>query len=98
MDGDQTEIRQDHEGFLQDSDGVLIYQGAGSEAWLREKIRDLRRARGLGRQRPFAPQAIYLAPEATDGKKAYENEEFLIIRNFGDFSTDLMRPLVEVPA
>lgn len=98
MDGTQTEIRQDHEGFLQDCDGVLIYQGAGSEAWLREKIRDLRRARGLGRQKPFTPQVIYLGPESTDSKKSYKNDEFRVIRNLGDFSPDAMQPFLEVPA
>jgi TIR domain len=98
MKGDQTVIRQDHEGFLQDCDGVLIYHGVGSEAWLREKIRDLRRARGLGRQRPFMPQAIYVGPDSTDGKKAYENDEFLIMRNFGDFCSDSIQPFLKVAA
>ncbi len=94
QEGDQTEIRQDHEATLQDCDGVLLYHGAGSEAWLREKIRDLRRARGLGRQRPFLPQAIYIGPEPSENKKGYANDEFIIIREFGSFSPDSMQPLL----
>jgi TIR domain/Domain of unknown function (DUF4062) len=93
QEGDQTEIRQDHEATLQDCDGVLLYHGAGSEAWLREKIRDLRRARGLGRQRPFLPQAIYIGPEPSESKQGYSNDEFIIIREFGSFSPDSMQPL-----
>jgi TIR domain-containing protein len=96
QEGDQTEIRQDHEATLQDCDGVLLYHGAGSEAWLREKIRDLRRARGLGRQRPFLPQAIYIGPELTENKTGYSNDEFTIIREFGSFSPDSMQPLLSV--
>ncbi len=94
QEGDQTEIRQDHEATLQDCDGVLLYHGAGSEAWLREKIRDLRRARGLGRQRPFLPQAIYIGPEPSESKKGYSNDEFIIVREFGSFSPDSMQPLL----
>jgi hypothetical protein len=92
--GEQGEIRLDHEATLQDCDGVLIYHGAASEGWLREKVRDLRRAKGLGRSRPFDPQCIYLGPEATEGKQAYSNSDFTVIRNFGEFSAEPMRPLL----
>ena len=92
--GDQTEMRQDHEATLQDCDGVLIYHGAGSEAWLREKVRDLRRARGLGRKQPFIPQGIYVGPESTDAKKTYSNDELMVVRNFGPFSPDLLHPFL----
>jgi TIR domain len=87
--GDQSEIRLDHEAALQDCDGVLIYHGSGSDAWLREKVRDLRRARGRGRSRPFIPQGIFLGPEPTGSKRGYENDEFVIISNFGEFAPDL---------
>jgi TIR domain len=86
LEGDQTVIRRDHEATLQECDGVLIYYGSGSEAWLREKIRDLRRARGLGRQRPYKPQVIVIGPEETESKKNYANGEFLVIRIFGNSS------------
>ena len=92
FDGEQSEIRQDHEAILQDCDGVLIYYGSASEGWLREKIRDLRRARGLGRTKPYQPQAIYIGPEPTASKQAYANPEFVVIRNFGPLSPDAMQP------
>ena len=94
-DGDQTDIRQDHEAILQDCDGVLIYYGAASEAWVREKIRDLRRARGLGRSRPFAIQSIYIGPEETEAKKLYSNLELVVVRNFATFAPVFLNPIVD---
>ena len=93
--GDQQEIRLEHEATLQECDGVLIYYGAGSEGWLREKIRDLRKSRGLGRSKPFAPQGIYLAPELTESKQSYVNPEFLVMKNFGAFSRGDLRPFLD---
>jgi hypothetical protein len=91
-DGDQSEIRQDQEATLQDCDGVLLYYGSASEGWLREKIRDLRRARGLGRTRPFVPQGIFVAPDETEAKQRYTNPEFVVMRNFGAFNPDCLDP------
>jgi hypothetical protein len=93
--GDQQEVRLEHEATLQECDGVLIYYGAGSEGWLREKIRDLRRARGLGRSRPFSPLGVYIAPEATESKQDYMNPEAIVMRNFGVFSPEDLQPFVD---
>ena len=53
--GDPSDIRTDHQETLAECDAVLIYHGAGSEAWLREKIRDCRKIFGWGRQKPSSP-------------------------------------------
>lgn len=93
--GDQTEIRQDHEATLQDCDGVLIYYGAASAAWVREKIRDLRHVRGLGRTRPFSIQGIYVGAQETEAKKLYTNPEFIVVRNFAEFSPASLQPFFD---
>jgi hypothetical protein len=93
-DGEQSEIRLDQEATLQDCDGVLLYYGSASEGWLREKIRDLRRARGLGRTRPFVPQGIYIGPDETEAKKLYSNPDFAVIHNFGAFNSACLEPFL----
>ena len=93
-DGEQSEIRLDQEATLQDCDGVLLYYGSASEGWLREKIRDLRRARGLGRTRPFVPQGIYIGPDETEAKKLYSNPEFVVIHNLGAFDSAFLQPFL----
>ena len=96
--GDQSEIRLDHEATLQDCDAVLIYHGTASEAWVRAKIRDLRRARGLGRSRPFIAQGIYVGPEPTDAKKLFDDRDFIIIRNFGEFAPACLNSFIKATA
>jgi hypothetical protein len=93
--GDQQEIRLEHEATLQECDGVILYYGSASEGWLREKIRDLRKSRGLGRSRPFSPQAIYIGPDPTESKQNYLNPEFLVVRNFGEFDPEILRPILD---
>jgi hypothetical protein len=70
--GEPQELREDHQENLRLADGVLIYWGASSEAWLRAKLRDLARIRGLGRTTPFRANAIYVdepqGPEKQDFK------------------------------
>lgn len=95
MTGEQAEIRQDHEATLKDCDGVLIYHGTGSEGWLREKVRDLRRARGWGRSRPFVPQGIYLGPEPTPEKQGYANGEFVVMGNAREVALESFEPFLD---
>jgi hypothetical protein len=56
FDGEEIDIREEHEDSLSRCDSVLIYWGNAKEAWLRKKLRDLRRAPGFGRSTPFQPQ------------------------------------------
>ena len=41
FEGDEKQIREDHEANLKRCDAVLIYYGAGSDLWTRSKCRDL---------------------------------------------------------
>jgi hypothetical protein len=84
--GDPSEISADHRETMVDCDAVLLYYGGGSEAWLREKIRDCRRVPGWGRTKPFLARAIYIGPQPTQTKRDYQNDEFLVCRNFDSFS------------
>ena len=93
--GSQQEIRLEHEAALQECDAVLIYWGAGSEGWVREKLRELRKARGLGRSREFAPAGILIAPEATESKQTYANPELIVMKHFGPFSSQSLGPFAD---
>lgn len=92
--GDPAEIRQDRESILQECDGVLIYHGQASEGWLRIKVREVRGGKALGRTSPFVPQAIYLGPEATQGKERFSDRDFIVMRNFGEFSPEALAPFL----
>jgi hypothetical protein len=80
LEGTTSEVRQDHQDTLQLCDAVLIFYGTGRPAWLREKQRDLRKAPGWGRTRPFLAQAVYVGDPASDEKSGYTHDEFIIVR------------------
>lgn len=96
FEGDETEARLDHEENLRLADAVLIYHGNGSEAWLRGKLRDLRKAPGFGRDAPFRAKAVYLAPPETPRKARFRSHEVEhVLVGFEGFDPEIVRPLLQ---
>jgi len=94
-DGDERQLREDHEENLRSADAVLIYHGTTTELWARTKLRDLRKAFGYGRRRPFAAAAVVLAEPRTPEKERFPDEDAIAIRAFGSFETWVLAPFVE---
>lgn len=96
FEGDEADVSEDHQENLRICDGVIIYHGHASEAWLRGKMRDLRKAPGYDRSKPIQAKAIYVAgPETPQKERLRTLEVDEIIRNFGDFSPDHLRPFLD---
>jgi TIR domain len=96
VEGTATEIREDHQATLELCDAVIIYYGAGRPAWLREKQRDLRKAPGWGRKRPFLAQAVCVGAPASEEKSAYTSDEFIVVRADAGFAPESLRPFFDV--
>jgi hypothetical protein len=79
FDGDETQVRQEHEANLTDCDGALIYYGAGNELWLRSKLRELQKIAGYGRTTPMLAKGVYVAPPATPEKARFRTLEAIVI-------------------
>jgi hypothetical protein len=88
-------IRADHEANLASCDGVIIYHAQGDQLWLRQKLREVRNARGYGRSGPFLARAVLLAAPATRDKQTFENGEVLILKAFGDLARSILEPFHE---
>lgn len=92
--GDVAQMREDHKDNLLLCDAVLLYWGYGDEFWLRAKLRDLARARGLGRSTPFRARAIYATTPASAEKADLQTNEALVVHSFDGFSPDALEPFV----
>jgi hypothetical protein len=79
FDGDEAQVRQEHEANLTDCDAALIYYGAGNELWLRSKLRELQKIAGYGRTKPLLAKAVYIAPPATPEKARFRTLEAMVI-------------------
>ena len=73
--GDPSLVRDEHEENLRICQGALLYFGQSDEAWLRTKLRDLRRALGLGRRQPIYPTGVYVAPPLNPRKARFRTRE-----------------------
>jgi hypothetical protein len=95
MEGDEAEVREDHKESLLLCDAVVIFYGKSSEGWLRTKLRDIQKIAGYGRTKPMLAQGIYAGAPETSSKQRYRTREALVIRNFGPFSPDSLKPFID---
>ena len=93
-----TDRKQDHRDMLADCDAALIYCGSGSDEWIKEKLRDIRRSRGWGRQKPEPIQAM-VGPQVSRIRKQYQDDDNLLFCGFESFSPQALDPfLVKISA
>jgi hypothetical protein len=78
FEGDETEMRQDHEDNLRSCDAVLLYWGAGNEGWRRRKQSEVQKSAGLGRTGGAPPFALYVAPPPSPAKEALLTHELTL--------------------
>ena len=96
FDGDEAEIRAYHEENLRLSDIVLIHYGAGSEIWLRRKLRELLKSSAYGRTEPFRAVGILVAPPSTPQKLAFKTHEAMVISQFEGFAPEPFAPFLNL--
>jgi hypothetical protein len=94
MEGDEADVREDHKESLLLCDAVVIFYGNASEGWLRTKLRDLQKIAGYGRTQPMLAQAILISDPETTTKARYRTHDALVMRNFGNFSPESLRPFL----
>jgi TIR domain len=80
FEGEEADIRMDHEENLKTCDAVVIYYGFGNELWLRSKMRDLQKAVGLGREKPLEIKAVLLGEPSSPGKDRFRTHEAMVIK------------------
>jgi len=67
--GDAAAVREANQELLMRADAVVIFYGAGDEAWKYYKQNELKKIRGLRREKPILAEYTYLAGPATDDKE-----------------------------
>jgi hypothetical protein len=96
LEGDESAMREDHEENLKSCDAVLIFYGKASEFWLRRKLRDLQKAFGYGRTRPFLTKAVFLADPKTPEKAHFRSNEVVSLPGFGAFNPPMLEKFANV--
>jgi len=96
FEGSEDEITELHRETLRSCDAVLIYYGMAREAWLRGKLRDLRKAFGYHPTTPIKTTAVYIAPPVTPQKERFRTREVdAVIIQAGDFQPNDLSVFLE---
>ncbi len=93
--GEEVQLRQNHQENLKSCDGVMIWWGSTKKIWLDYMMRDLDRARGLGRASPFRAKAVCIAGPVGPEKTDFMTHKAQIIRFLNGFAPEPLLPLVE---
>lgn len=70
--GDAGEVRAANQQRALACDGLLLYYGAGDEAWKFHQENDLRKLQGSPRERPLRARYTCLAPPLSDDKEVLQ--------------------------
>jgi hypothetical protein len=94
FEGDEAQVRREHEANLAECDAVVVYYGAGNELWLRSKLRELQKIAGYGRTKPMLAKAVYVAPPDAPEKQRFRTHDALVIKPDAAFTPSLLEPFV----
>jgi hypothetical protein len=96
FEGDATAVRQSNQDLLTECDAVLLFYGAGDEAWKRMVESDVRKCQAYRCDRPAPIRYTYLAEPSTDEKtELIELEEPNLVAALTGFSEPAMAPFVK---
>jgi len=79
FEGEDKQLRLDHQDNLIACDAVMIYYGEGNELWMRSKHRELMKIAGYGRTTPLQCKGVYLAPPFSERKSRFRAHDAIII-------------------
>ena len=91
FEGDASEVRQANQQLLASCDAVLLYYGAGDEAWKRTMDNELKKMAGYRGGKPLLARCTYLAePRTSDKEDLIDMEEPGLIDGLGGFEAAAM--------
>jgi hypothetical protein len=93
--GDETEVRLDHEDNLRTCDVAIIYHGAGPDLFLRRKLREVRKIAGSADAMHLRMTVVCLAPPITPEKQNFRTLEATLVSQSNGFSPEPWKLLLE---
>lgn len=96
FEGDAAAVRETHQQAMTNCDAVILFYGAGDEAWKRTIDNELKKMPGYRSGKPLLASYTFLAdPKTTDKEDLIDMEEPNLINGLGDFSETMMTAFVQ---
>src|SRR5205085_1010574 len=83
---------QEHKEHLLLADAVMVYYGQVNDTWSWQKLRELQKLPGYGREKPLLAKAFYLSAPPTEDKEDFITYEADIIKGYEGFQPELLVP------
>ncbi|MCB9251580.1 MAG: toll/interleukin-1 receptor domain-containing protein [Flavobacteriales bacterium] len=94
FEGDQTDIRLDHQENLINCDAVIIYYGNANELWLRSKMRDLLKMAGYGRKKKLLAKTVFIAEPMNPQKERFRSHDLNVLKLTEDLEASI-KPFID---
>lgn len=95
FEGEEAQLRKEHEENLRMCDAVILYYGNANELWLRSMTRDLLRLPALERTKPLLAKLAYLAGPPTPQKERFRSNELTVVNGINGFNTQILNDFIE---
>ena len=96
FEGDASEVRKANQQQLASCDGVVLFYGAGDEAWKRSIDTELKKMAGYRGGKPLPPVSTYLAePRTADKEDLIDMEELGLIDGLDGFAEAAMAKFLQ---
>ena len=96
FEGDASEVRKANQQQLASCDGVVLFYGAGDEAWKRSIDTELKKMAGYRGGKPLPPVSTYLAePRTADKEDLIDMEEPGLIDGLDGFAEAAMAKFLQ---
>ena len=76
-------------------DAVLIFFGKARDKWLQSTLRELKKAPGNGRDKPFLSKAVLCMDPQTPGKKMLMMRDPVILKSYGGFKESELHSFID---
>lgn len=90
FEGEQSDLREDHQENLKNCDAVMIYFGEGNDLWVRTKVRDLMKISGYGRTKALSNKSILLASPESRTKQRFRSQDIEVVNMLSGFDPELL--------
>jgi hypothetical protein len=94
FEGDETEVRLDHEDNLRTCDSAIIYHGESPDLFLRRKLREVRKILGGPGSSRLRLIIVCLAQPVTAEKQSFRTLEATLINQTDGFNPEAWQPVL----
>ena len=95
FEGDESQVRLDHQENLLNTDAVIIFYGLGNELWMRSKVRELMKIAGYGRKKPLVNKAVLIADPPAVYKDRFRAHGIVVLSAKEGLPEEGLQTLVE---